>query len=90
MEQPPNAQPPAPVNVQHQPSERHHSSDNSYYASDGRSTSRSNNVPSGKADDYHHPNARPSRKRFSFVLLFLFFVCFLIDSFIEIVLFDRG
>lgn len=52
-----SVQAPAPVNVQHGASER-----NSYYASDGRSSSRSDNVTSGTADDYHHPNARPSRK----------------------------
>ncbi|CAH8389268.1 unnamed protein product [Eruca vesicaria subsp. sativa] len=54
---------PAPVNVQHGSSERHHSSENSYYASDGRSSSRSDNVTSKMANDYHHPNARPSRSR---------------------------
>ncbi|KAF8079732.1 hypothetical protein N665_1004s0016 [Sinapis alba] len=58
-----NVQAPAPVNVQHGTSERHHPSENSYYASDGRSSSRSNNVTSGTADDYYHPNARPSRSR---------------------------
>ncbi|KAJ0254197.1 Regulator of Vps4 activity in the MVB pathway protein [Hirschfeldia incana] len=53
----------APVNVQHGSSERHHPSENSYYASDGRSSSRTNNVTSGNADDYHRPNPRPSRGR---------------------------
>ncbi|KAG2323538.1 hypothetical protein Bca52824_016751 [Brassica carinata] len=57
-EQTSSVQAPAHVNVQ-----RHHSSENSYYASDGRSSSSSNNVTSGKPDDYHHPNARPSRSR---------------------------
>ncbi|CAN6869192.1 unnamed protein product [Brassica oleracea] len=55
---------PAHVNVQYGTSERQHSSENSYYASDGRSSSRTNNVTSGTANDYHHhPNARPSRSR---------------------------
>ncbi|VVA99708.1 unnamed protein product [Arabis nemorensis] len=61
-EQPPNVQSPATVNVQHGSSERHHSQENSY-VNDGRSSSRTNNVSSGKADDYYHSNARPSRSR---------------------------
>lgn len=61
-EQPPNVQ--ATVNAQHGSSERNHLPENSY-ANGGRSSSRSNNVTSGKADDYYHSNARPSRKLFS-------------------------
>ncbi|KAG7579768.1 Vacuolar protein sorting-associated protein Ist1 [Arabidopsis thaliana x Arabidopsis arenosa] len=59
-EQPPNVQ--ATVNAQHGSSERNHLPENSY-ANGGRSSSRSNNVTSGKADDYYHSNARPSRSR---------------------------
>ncbi|CAH2051212.1 unnamed protein product [Thlaspi arvense] len=62
-EQPPNVQAPSTVNVQHGSSERHHSPESSYHTSDGRSSSRSNVVSSGKVEDYHHPNARPSRSR---------------------------
>ncbi|AEC06916.1 Regulator of Vps4 activity in the MVB pathway protein [Arabidopsis thaliana] len=61
-EQPPNIHAPATVNAHHGSSERHHSPENSY-ANGGRSSSRSNNVTSGKADDYYHSKARPSRSR---------------------------
>lgn len=80
-EQYPSVQAPAPapapahVNVQRETSERHHSSENSYYASDGRSSSRTNNVTSGTAEDYHHPHATPSRKWFPSCC---FCFCFLI------------
>ncbi|CAN8271090.1 unnamed protein product [Cochlearia groenlandica] len=81
-EQPSNVQAPAPApapgSVQHVSSERHHSPKNSYYASDERSSSRSNNVTSEKADDYHHSNARHSRKWFPWDVTSC---CFLIESF---------
>ncbi|CAH8262771.1 unnamed protein product [Arabidopsis lyrata] len=61
-EQPPNVPAPATVNAYHGSSERNHFPENSY-ANGGRSSSRSNNVTYGKADDYYHSNARPSRSR---------------------------
>ncbi|EOA29824.1 hypothetical protein CARUB_v10012919mg [Capsella rubella] len=61
-EQPPDVQAPATVNAQHGSSERLHFPENSY-ANGGRSSIRSNNVTSGKAGDYYHPDTRPSQSR---------------------------
>jgi len=84
-EQPPNIHAPATVNAHHGSSERHHSPENSY-ANGGRSSSRSNNVTSGKADDYYHSKARPSRKRFSSAIS-VFFLYY--ESFNGVFMFDR-
>ncbi|XP_010416745.1 PREDICTED: uncharacterized protein LOC104702567 [Camelina sativa] len=62
-EQPPNVQAPTTVNAQHGSSERRHHSPENSYANGGRSSSRANIVTSGKADDYYHPDPRPSRSR---------------------------
>lgn len=83
-EHPPNVQAPATVNAYHGSSERNHFPENSY-ANGRRSSSCSNNVTSGKADDYYHSNARPSRKWFSSAIS----VFFVIKSFNGVVMFDR-